>query len=202
MFSIQGEVISDQFYPLKFIWFWVSLRRYGKKTVCFGNFALEGGGSPIPKSKCQNSDKILTFFVKTKNDPYGLKCKINPKIFFRLRGFQKGGGPPFGKNSQKIPFFFFEDPPYLVGEVVPVLWKKSLHIDHLCSLTLLSLHLVANTLVLITRIANQWRTSILGKTSPIFSSSVLANSSLMVRKTATTATPSACLLASWKLTMQ
>ena len=37
---------------------------------------------------------------------------------------------------------------HLVGEVVPVLWKKSLHIDHLCSLTLLSLHLVANTLVL------------------------------------------------------
>ena len=33
MFSIQGEVISDQFYPLKFIWFWVSLRRYGKKTA-------------------------------------------------------------------------------------------------------------------------------------------------------------------------
>ena len=32
---------------------------------------------------------------------------------------------------------------HLVGEVVPVLWKKSLHIDHLCSLTLLSLHLGA-----------------------------------------------------------
>ena len=43
---------------------------------------------------------------------------------------------------------------HLVGEVVPVLWKKSLHIDNLCSLTLLSLHLVANTSVL-TRIANQ-----------------------------------------------
>ena len=25
------------------------------------NIALEGGGSPIPKSKCQNSDKMLTF---------------------------------------------------------------------------------------------------------------------------------------------
>ena len=107
MFSIQGEVISDQFYPLKFIWFWVSLRRYGKKRPVFWEFdPWGGGGSPIPKSKCQNSDKILTFFVKTKNDPYGLKCKINPKIFFRLRGSQKGGGgPPFGKNSQKISFF-------------------------------------------------------------------------------------------------
>ena len=37
---------------------------------------------------------------------------------------------------------------HLVGEVVPVLWKKSLHIDHLCSLTLLPLHLVANMKVL------------------------------------------------------
>ena len=27
----------------------------------------------IPKSRCQNSDKILT--LKTKNNPYGLKCK-------------------------------------------------------------------------------------------------------------------------------
>ena len=33
----------------KFIRFWVSLRRYGKKTVCFGNFALEGGGPLFPK---------------------------------------------------------------------------------------------------------------------------------------------------------
>ena len=33
---------------------------------------------------------------------------------------------------------------HLVGEVVPVLGKKVLHIDHLCSLTLLPLHLVAN----------------------------------------------------------
>ena len=47
--------------------------------------------------------------MKNKNDPYDLKCKINPKIFFRLRGSQKGGGgPPFGKNSQKIPFFFWQ----------------------------------------------------------------------------------------------
>ena len=33
---------------------------------------------------------------------------------------------------------------HLVGEVVSVLGKKSLHVDHLCSLTLLPLHLVAN----------------------------------------------------------
>merc|ERR1712105_421200 len=99
----QGEVISIKVHLILSLS--LSLR---EKTVCFGNFALEGGGgAPIPKSKCQNSDKILTFFVKTKNDPYGLKCKINPNFFFQLRGSQKGGGgPPFGKNSQKIPFFF------------------------------------------------------------------------------------------------
>ena len=33
---------------------------------------------------------------------------------------------------------------HLVGEVVSVLGKKSLHVDHLCSLTLLPLHLGAN----------------------------------------------------------
>ena len=35
-------------------------------------------GSSIPKSKCQNSDKMVTFLVKIKNIPYCLKCKINP----------------------------------------------------------------------------------------------------------------------------
>ena len=54
----------------------------GKATVCFGYFTLEGGGSRIPKSKCQKGDKILTFFVKTKYGPYGLECKINPKNLF------------------------------------------------------------------------------------------------------------------------
>ena len=83
---------------------------------------------------------------------------------------------------------------HLVGEVVPVLGKKGLHIDHLCSLTLLPLHLVAKRCQ--QELQPLCSTSILGRTSPIFSSSVLARSSLMVRKTATTATPSACLLAS------
>ena len=30
---------------------------------------------------------------------------------------------------------------HLVGEIVPLLGKKSLHVDHLCGLTLLPLHL-------------------------------------------------------------
>ena len=60
---------------------------------------MRGGGSSqtkmflnfcVPKSICQNSDKISTFLVKTKNVPYGLKCKINPKKF-STKGFPKGG---------------------------------------------------------------------------------------------------------------
>ena len=82
---------------------------------------MRGGGSPISKSKCQNSDKILTFLVTTKNDPYGLKCKINPKNFFSSKGFPKGAGggvgPPFGKNSQKIPFFLNESPPKMETKI-------------------------------------------------------------------------------------
>ena len=78
------------------------------KNVSFGNFCPRGGGgSPIPKSICQNSDKISTFLVKTKNVPYGLKCKIF--FFFQLRGFQKGGEGGVRhlvKIPKKIPFFF------------------------------------------------------------------------------------------------
>ena len=74
------------------------------------------GGSPIPKSKCKNIGKILIFLVKTKNVPKSLKCKINTKNFFWIRGSQKGGlggggGPTFGKDSQIISFFFFESVP-------------------------------------------------------------------------------------------
>ena len=57
-------------------------------------FSLRGGGgSPIPKSICQNSDQKVNIFVKTKNDPKGLKCKIN-HIFVVVgkQGFPKGGG--------------------------------------------------------------------------------------------------------------
>ena len=50
--------------------------------------------------------------LKTKNVPKVLKCKINTKNFFLIRGSQKGGGgPTFGKNSQIISFFFFESVP-------------------------------------------------------------------------------------------
>ena len=47
---IQGEVISDQFYHLKFIWFGVSVVHFGKKTSSFGIFFFEGGGG-VPYSQ-------------------------------------------------------------------------------------------------------------------------------------------------------
>ena len=47
--SLILNVISDQFYPLKFIWFWVSLRRYGKKRSVLGILPLRGGGPLFPK---------------------------------------------------------------------------------------------------------------------------------------------------------
>ena len=55
--------------------------------------------------------------MKTKNDPYGLKCKINPKIFFRLRGSQKGGVGGGARHLGKIPKkyrFFFGRPPLAI----------------------------------------------------------------------------------------
>ena len=68
-----------------------------------------GRGSPIPKSICQNSCQKVNILMKTKNAPKGLKCKIN-HTFFLETGVPKrgeGGGPTFGKSSQKIPFLFF-----------------------------------------------------------------------------------------------
>ena len=45
--------------------------------------------------------------MKTKNDPYGLKCKISPKQIFQLRGSQKGGGSAIWEKFPK----FLELPP-------------------------------------------------------------------------------------------
>ena len=62
MFSIQGDVISDQFYPLKFISF-ESLLVVTGKTVSFGNFALEGGRGPLfPKVNVKIVKKYKLFW--------------------------------------------------------------------------------------------------------------------------------------------
>ena len=62
------------------------------------------GGSPIPKSKI---DQKMNIFVKTKNAPKGIECKINHSLFLETRVpiRDRKGGTTFGKNSQKIPFF-------------------------------------------------------------------------------------------------
>ena len=82
MFYNSGEVISDQFHHItldsKSGKFW----KKSAKTRSFGNFFhCEGGGSPIPKSICQNSYQKVNIFVKTKNAPNDLKCKINHTFF-------------------------------------------------------------------------------------------------------------------------
>ena len=61
-------------------------------------FAWGGGGSPVPTSTNHNTTQKVYIFVKTKNVPYVLKCKINHNFFslknmvFPNRG--KGGRGP------------------------------------------------------------------------------------------------------------
>ena len=109
MFYNSGEVISDQFNHIaldsKSGKFW----KKSANTRSFGNFfPLRGGGSPIPKSICQNGYQKVNILMKTKNAPKDLKCKINHTFFFWKQGFPKGGegggGPTFGKNSPNFPF--------------------------------------------------------------------------------------------------
>ena len=56
MFYMQGEVIFDQFYHLKFILFGGSVVHFGKKTRSFGN--VFEGGPLFPKVNV----KMLTFW--------------------------------------------------------------------------------------------------------------------------------------------
>ena len=90
-----GVVISGQFYHLKFIRF----RSFRGKKRSFGNLGSKArGGTPIPKIKCKNIGKILTFLLKPK---IFLKCKINNNSFFN-KGFPKGGMGK-GRHLGKIP---------------------------------------------------------------------------------------------------
>ena len=117
MFYNSGEVISDQFHHITLDSKSGKFRKKSAKTRSFGNcFHCEGGGSPIPKSICQNSYQKVNIFVKTKHAPNDLKCKIN-LFFFGNRGSQKGGGGGGGGESDtwekfpKNPFFFFGQRP-------------------------------------------------------------------------------------------
>ena len=104
MFYNSGEVISDQFNHItldsKSGKFW----KKSAKTRSFGNFFLwEGGGSPIPKSICQNSYQKVNILMKTKNAPKDLKCKINHTFFFLETGVPKRGGGGGVRHLGKIP---------------------------------------------------------------------------------------------------
>ena len=66
MFYNSGEVISDQFYHLILIQNLEEKKQ--RKQEVLGMFFFERG-SLIPKSKCQNGDKKVKMFVKTKNAP-------------------------------------------------------------------------------------------------------------------------------------
>ena len=92
-----------------------------RKQEVLGIFSIARGGSPIPKSICQNSYQKVNIFVKTKNAPNDLKYKINHTFFLETgvpkRGGGGGGGPTLGENSQKIPFIFLGSVPkrYFLG---------------------------------------------------------------------------------------
>ena len=103
MFYNSGEVISDQFHHITLDSKSGKFRKKSAKTRSFGNcFHCEGGGSPIPKSICQNSYQKVNIFVKTKHAPNDLKCKIN-LFFFWKQGFPKGGGGGGVRHLGKIP---------------------------------------------------------------------------------------------------
>ena len=110
MFYNRGEVLSDQFDHFKLILFWVPECSFCKKNLTkrdkVGIFRLRGGvGSPVPTSTNHNTTQKVNIFVKTKNVPNVLKCKINHN-FFSTKGFQKGRGVRhLGKISKKYRFF-------------------------------------------------------------------------------------------------
>ena len=110
MFYNSGEVISDQFHHItldsKSGKFW----KKSAKTRSFGNFFhCEGGGSPIPKSICQNSYQKVNIFVKTKNAPNDLKCKINHTFFLETGVPKRGewGGSDTWEKFPTNPVFFW-----------------------------------------------------------------------------------------------
>ena len=103
MFYISGEVISDKSNHLILI---RNLQNSAKTRTFWEFFPMRGGGSHLFPEVCicQNSDQKVIFFVKTKNGPI---LQNKPYFFILKTGVPKrGGGPTFGTNSQKIPFFF------------------------------------------------------------------------------------------------
>ena len=77
---------SEQFNHLTLIHNLENSRKIGKNRKFWESFSWRGGGgSPISKSKWQNSDqKVISLFVKTKNASKDLKYKISHIIFFKI----------------------------------------------------------------------------------------------------------------------
>ena len=72
------------------------------------------GGHLFPKLLKSKIDQKVNIFVKTKNAPKGLKCKINQTFFFENTGSQKGGrggGSDTWDKFPKNPVYFFGERP-------------------------------------------------------------------------------------------
>ena len=80
---------------------------FGKNRIIW-EFFLEGGGGPLFPNVYV---RILTkseHFYKNKKCSFGPKTQNKPLNFFFDGGLPNRGGPTFGKNSQKITYFFFD----------------------------------------------------------------------------------------------
>ena len=83
------------------------IRFKNKIRYFLGSFPKRGGGGgPLfPNLEAKIPPKS-DFFEKNKIAPYGLKCKINHKKIFQLRGSQKGGGSAIWEKFPKNTVFF------------------------------------------------------------------------------------------------
>ena len=70
-----------------------------------------GGGSPVPTFTNHNTTQKVNIFVKTKNVPYVLKCKINHNFFLTNMGFpNRGRGSPTWEKFSHFPVFLGDVP--------------------------------------------------------------------------------------------
>ena len=83
----------------------------GKKRGKWKFFPAREGGSPIPTFSNHETTQKVNIFIKTKNVPKVLKCKMNHKLFFFTNmGFPnwgEEGGSPTWEKFPLFPGFFF-----------------------------------------------------------------------------------------------
>ena len=131
MFYNRGEVLSDQFDHFKLILFWVPECSFCKKNLTkrdkVGIFRLRGGeGSPVPTSTNHNTTQKVNIFVKTKNVPNVLKCKINHIFFSHKHGFPNRGegGSSTWEKFPHFPVFFGERRPSARKDLISAFDEK------------------------------------------------------------------------------